>query len=192
MAVVLGATLAAAGAGAGAGCKGTTTYKDTQETIDKLDNCQKSVAEKDKLIKDYEAEAARQQRNSTTTGEIVIAFENDILTVKPAKPGQTHPIDEKAAAAASKQFVDLVQRSRGSIQKCYEQELKKNSGLQARTVTLMVSASFSDSGALKNTGFNPSLGDTFDQCMRTVASKWSLPANTPAMSFKAPVSLTPS
>jgi hypothetical protein len=174
------------------GCKGGTTVKDSPETLDKLDTCQKSIVEKDKLIKDYEAEAAHQQRNNSVPGEIQIAFENDILTVKPAKPGQTHPIDEKAAAAASKVFFDLVNHSRGAIQKCYEQELKKNSGLQARTVTLMVSASFADSGTFRTAAFNPSFGNTFDACMKTVASKWAMPANTPAMAFKAPVSLTPS
>lgn len=175
-----------------AGCKGETTFKDNPDTLGKLDNCTKAQGEKDKLIKDYEAEIARLQRDAKTAGEISIAFENDVLTVKAPRPGTAPPIDEKQAAAASKQFIDLVQRSRGSIQRCYVQALKKDSSLQARTITLTVVASFADSGALRSTSFSPSLGGEFDGCMTTVASKWSMPTNTPAMSFRAPVSLTPS
>src|SRR5882762_6094434 len=92
--------------------------------------------------------------------------------------------------AASKEFLNVVAKSRGAIQKCYEQALKKNTGLQAKTVTLSVSASFEKSGQCKSSNFAPSLGDTFDQCIRTVASKWALPTTSPAMSFKAQVSLT--
>ena len=107
-------------------------------------------------------------------------------------PGEVRPIDDKATAAASKEFLDVVAKSRGAIQKCYEQALKKNTGLQAKTITLSVSASFSNAGAYKSASFSPSLGDTFDNCIKTVASKWQLPANSPAMTFKAQVSLTPS
>jgi hypothetical protein len=93
---------------------------------------------------------------------------------------------------ASKEFLNVVARSRGAIQKCYEQALKKNTGLQAKTVTLSVSASFAPSGQFKSSNFAPSLGDTFDNCIRTVAAKWALPTSSPAMTFKAQVSLTPS
>ena len=58
------------------------------------------------------------------------------------RPGEVRPIDDKAAAAASKKFIDVVEKSRGAIQKCYEQALKKNTGLQATTITLTVTASF--------------------------------------------------
>jgi hypothetical protein len=53
-------------------------------------------------------------------------------------------------------------------------------------------ASFGQAGAFKGMSSAPSLGDTFDNCLRTVASKWTLPQTLPAMTFKAPVSLTPS
>src|SRR3569832_252159 len=106
--------------------------------------------------------------------------------------GEVRPLDDKVVGAASKEFLNVVERSRGAIQKCYEQALKKNTGLQAKTVTLTVQASFAGSGAYKDSSFSPSLGDTFDQCIKTVASKWVLPQNSPAMNFKAQVSLTPS
>jgi hypothetical protein len=85
-----------------------------------------------------------------------------------------------------------VQKSRGAIQKCYEQALKKDTSLQARTVTLNVSASFSAAGQFQRTSFSPVISEAFDGCMRTVAGKWQLPAAAQGMTFKAQVSLTPS
>ena len=58
--------------------------------------------------------------------------------------------------------------------------------------TLTVEASFTNAGQFRESSFNPSLGDAFDSCIRTVASKWQLPQSSPAMTFKAQVSLTPS
>lgn len=171
-------------------CKGETVTKPDPQTLADLDQCKKSLAEKDKLIKAVEEENARLLREGA--GEIVVAIEGNALTVKPGGQGVVRPIDDKAVASASKDFLDVVAKSRGAIQKCYEQALKKNTSLQARTVTLNVSASFAQSGAYHGSQFSPSLGDTFDACMKTVASKWKLQANTPAMSFKAQVSLTPS
>ncbi len=178
--------------GLATGCKGETVIKTDPQTQSDLDACKKNVDEKDKLIKAEEEENARLLREKGSGSEIVVSIEGNALTVKPGKPGEVRPIDDKAAAAASKEFLDVVAKSRGAIQKCYEQALKKNTGLQARTVTLTVSASFANSGAYQTSAFSPSLGDTFDACIKTVASKWVLPTNSPAMSFKAQVSLTPS
>jgi hypothetical protein len=101
------------------------------------------------------------------------------------------PIDDKATELASKQFYDLVRKSRGAIQKCYEQQLKKTSGLQQKTITMTVKASFTQTGAYQTSSFSPSIGDTFDTCMKGVASNWKLPQNSIAMTFQAPVTLTP-
>ena len=157
-----------------------------------LDVCKKTLDEKNKLITALQEEAAR---SKPAGGEIVIAIEGNALTVKSnatTTAGNPHPMDDKAAAAASKEFLDVVAKSRGAIQKCYEQALKKNQGLQGRTVTLTVSASFSQAGAFQSSSFSPSLGDVFDACIKGVSSKWALPQNSPAMTFKAQVSLTPS
>lgn len=175
------------------GCKGETVTKDNPDTIRDLDACKKTLDEKGKLVQALQDENASLMRGGANPGnEIVISIEGNALTVKPGAPGSHPPIDDKAAAAASKEFLNVVEKSRGSIQKCYEQALKKNTGLQARTVTLTVSASFSNTGAYQTSSFAPSLGDTFDNCIKTVSSKWALPQNSPAMTFKAQVSLTPS
>jgi hypothetical protein len=173
------------------GCKGETITRDNPDTARDLDSCKKTLDEKNKLVQALQDENASLMRGGGSN-EIVVAIEGTALTVRPGAPGQARPIDDKAAAAASKEFLNVVEKSRGAIQKCYEQALKKNTGLQAKTITLTVSASFNGTGAFQNSNFAPSLGDTFDNCIKTVASKWALPTNSPAMTFKAQVSLTPS
>lgn len=177
--------------GAGAGCKGDKVIQPDPQTKAELDQCLRDKAEKDKLIKAEEDENAQLMREKGKGAEIVVSIEGNALTVRPGGPGEVRPIDDKAVGEASKEFLSMVEKSRGAIQKCYEQALKKNTGLQARTVTLSVQASFA-SGQFKSSNFAPSLGDTFDACIRTVASKWSLPSSSPPMTFKAQVSLTPS
>ena len=177
-----------------AACKGETVTKDNPQTVAELDACKKNLGEKDKRIEAEEAENASLLRGGGGSGaEIIVSIEGNVLTVKPAADGEPpHPIPDKATAAASQEFLDLVAKSRGAIQKCYTLALKKRSDLQARTITLTVSATFAQSGAYHDASFSPSLGDVFDSCMKTLAAKWALPANSPAMTFRAPVSLTPS
>jgi len=174
-----------------AGCKGDKVIQPDPKTQAELDRCLKDKADKDKLIKAEEDENAALMREKSSGKEIVVAIEGNLMTVKPGAPGEVRPIDDKVVGEAAKQFQNVVEKSRGAIQKCYEQALKKDTGLQARTVTLSVSASFT-SGQFKGSNFAPSLGDAFDACIRTVASKWTLPPSAPAMTFKAQVSLTPS
>jgi len=175
-----------------AGCKGETVYKDTPDTLAKLDACGKQLAEKDKLIKDYETEIATLQRGGAQGGELVVTIEGDVLKIRQRKGGPAVPaIDDATAAKQSQAFLDMVSRSRGAIQKCYEQALKKNAGLQAVTISMTLSASFQASGAFTRMSTSKSLGDHFDGCLRSVASKWKLPAAPQAMTFQAPLSLSP-
>jgi hypothetical protein len=176
------------------GCKGETKTVPDQKTVDELDVCQKNLAEKDKLIKELQATNASMMRDKTTAGEIVVSIEGDALTIKRnvGGSGGGPAIDDKQAAAATKEFIGVVAKSRGAIQKCYEQALKKDQTLQARTVTLTVSASFAQTGEYRDSSFSPSISDAFDRCMKTVASHWTLPQNLPVTTFRERVSLTPS
>jgi len=179
---------------AAGGCKGETKTVDNPQTLDDLKKCEESKKQKDDLITSLTNEKANWMRNQGQTGgEIVVTIEGNALTVK-ASPGGGNPppIDPKLAGAASKQFIDLVAKSRGAIQKCYEQALKKDTSIQARTITLTVDAAFTDQGAYRDSSFAPSLGATFDSCMKGIAAKWALTEKSPAMRFKAQVSLTPS
>lgn len=175
------------------GCKGKTVVQQDEGLQREVEVCKQTLEETKKLAQALQDENARLMRASGGS-EIVVALEGNLFTVRPGKPGETRPIDDKAVAAASKEFYDLVAKSRGAIQKCYEQVLKKDSNLQARTVTLTVQATFSGQGTYQSSSFHASqnLGDTFDSCMKQIASKWSLPQNAQTMTFKAQVSLTPS
>jgi hypothetical protein len=173
-------------------CKGETIVKIDPQTKTDLDNCLEDQKAKKTLISSLQEENTRLQTKQTTA-DIVVTIEGNIVTVKPGKPGDpVRPIPDNVTAQASNEFIDVVRKSRGAIQKCYEQALKKTTGLQSKTVTLTVKADFSQSGAYKNASFAPSLGDTFDTCIRAVATKWVLSQKAPAMTFQAQVSLTPS
>jgi hypothetical protein len=178
--------------GTTSGCKGEKVIQPDPKTQADLDLCLKNKAEKDKLIKDEEEENARLMREKAKSTDVVVTIEGNALTVKPGKPGDELPLDNKVIGEASKEFLNVVARSRGAIQKCYEQALKKNTGLQAKTVTLSVSAIFASSGQFQSSTFEPSLGDVFDKCIQQVASKWALSTSPPVKNFRATVSLTPS
>lgn len=176
-----------------AGCSGKTEVRDNPDTLAKLKSCETERDNKASLIKQYEDQIAQLQRATPAGGEILVTIEGTALSVKPHTGGGTGPapIDDATAAKQSQAFLDLVSRSRGAIQKCYEQALKKNSALQARSISLKLSASFSAAGDFARSSFNPSLGDVFDTCMRTVAGKWKMPAAPAPMTFQANVSLSP-
>jgi hypothetical protein len=177
------------------GCKGETKYIDKPETLASLKDCNAQLAEKDKLIKLDADRILQLERDAAQPGEFVVTIEGDALTIKPGSGGGgggQPQVDDETAKALTADFLSLVQKSRGAIQKCYEQALKKNTGLQAKTVTLKLSASFAAAGTFQRTSFNPSLGDTFDNCLRGVAGKWKLTKPAPrAMTFQANVSLVP-
>lgn len=187
-----GSLLLVFAAGALSACKSKVEYRPDPKVAEDLKACQVREEENKKLIASYEAEL-RRHGESAGTGEVVVRFENDVLTVKPGAPGEAiSKIDPKVAQVQSKHFVDVVTKSRGAIQKCYEQALKKDANLAASTVTVVISASFSSAGQFQSLSFSRSLGSAFDACVRAVAAKWQIPATSQAMTFKAPVSLTPS
>nr|HEX4317478.1 hypothetical protein [Kofleriaceae bacterium] len=175
-----------------AGCKGETVIKPDPNTESELDKCKKDRDDLTAYKKKLEAENADLMNRGSGGGEIVVTIEGDL--VKPIKgslggtgvAGEPNvPVDPKAAIA----FQNVVEKSRGAIQKCYEQALKKNSTLR---VTLTVMASFTATGAYRQASFQPSLGDAFDNCMQSIATHWNVPTNSPSMTFRAQVQLTPS
>lgn len=182
-------------AGLVAGCKGGTTVKDNPETAAKLTACTDKAAEKDKLLADYQAEIARLKMDASGGNEYVFTIEGESLVVKskPLGGGGAPPVDDKVAAELSQKFIDAVRKSRGSIQKCYEQALKKNSSLQARTISLQVSARYGGDGTVGRASFRPdSLGSAFDSCMQGVSKTWKLPTTAAGMTFQSTVTLSPS
>jgi len=190
---VLGLLAVGAVAAAAPACKSSST-KDSPQTLERLSDCEhklSKVDEKDALIETLEAEVARLKIEGGTDQTYTLAIDGDAMVVKARPAGGGTPLDDKVAAQLSQNFLDTVERSRGSIQRCYEQALKKNTRLQARTVSLRVSASFAASGSYSRSSFAPDLGQAFDGCMKAVASKWKLPAAPQSMTFQATVSLSP-
>jgi hypothetical protein len=175
------------------GCKGQEVVKPDPKTAEDLAACLRDKEEKAKLITMLQDENAKLQVRGAAGGEVVVKIEGASFEVKAGAPGDgPPPVDPKVAAAAAKEFVGVVERSRGAIQKCYEQALKKSAGLQSRPVKLTVMATFTTAGAYKGSSTAPSLGEPFDGCLRQVAQRWTLSQSSPAMTFHAPVMLTPS
>jgi hypothetical protein len=186
----------AAALAVGAGCKGETVYKDKQDTLDQLTALKKqhdSDADTIKSLNDQVAACKLGQAQPGGGGDVVVTIEGDVAKIKPGHgQPQGASVDDATTAKQSQAFLDMVKNSRGAIQKCYEQALKKNQGLQARTISLKMSAKFGASGDYMSSDFNPSLGDVFDGCLRTVAGRWKMPSAPASMTFQASFSLTPS
>src|SRR5438067_2099668 len=110
------------------GCKGETVIKPDPQTQADLDKCKKDKDDLDAYKKKLEAENA-QLLQKGSGAEIVVTIEGDLMKVKLPPTGTNTggpPVDPKIAEAASKNFQNVVEKSRGAIQKCYEQALKKN------------------------------------------------------------------
>jgi len=180
--------LAAAG---GLGCKTKEVTKADPEVARKLTDCERDREEKDKYIAKLLEENTRLQVQKGG-GEIVVTIQGGTLTVRAGQPGGTLPVDEKVAAAGAQEFLGMVERSRGAIQKCYEQALKKSSGLQSQEVSLTVYATFSPTGTVATSSSSPSLGEPFDGCFKQVAQKWTVKGSTSTMTYRSVVQLKPS
>ena len=189
------APLAIAALVAAAGCKGKTTVKDNPETLSRLENCNTNLADKKTAMERLEAELAQFKVAGASANEFVVTIQGDALEIKarPSGGGGTPSVSDAVALDLSNKFIDLVRKSRGNIQKCYEQALKKNASLQARTISLQVTARYGSDGDVTKSTFRPdSLGSAFDTCMQAVAKNWKLPATASGMSFQSTVTLSPS
>jgi hypothetical protein len=174
------------------GCKTKEVIKADPETIKLLTDCKRDKEEKDKYIAKLQEENLRLQVEKGGGGEIVVTIEGGKMTVKAGQPGGTLPIDQRVAAAGAQEFLGMVERSRGAIQKCYEQALKKSAGLQSQKVSLTVYATFNPTGAVASSTSAPSLGEPFDGCFKQVAQKWTVKGSPSPMTYRSVVELTPS
>jgi (2Fe-2S) ferredoxin len=201
--LILGLSIALCAASASA-CKGKTEYKDSPETLDKLKSMSDQLKSQDELITSLRKEAASATLNggdgtgtgsdaSTDPNEWVFTIEGDTVTLKskPSGGGGGPPPSDAAQTKLAQDFTDQVQKSKGSIQKCYETALKKSTGLASRTVNLTVVAAFASSGKFKSVSFSPELPSIFSTCLHDVAARWAMPAASQAMRFGANVKLTP-
>ena len=169
-------------------CKGKTKYKDSPETLTNLKNCQDGLKEKQEYI------ASLEKRIQEMEGEMVtINCTGEAMKVvgkgpnERTKPAGGNADDLKLYEA----FVAALQRSHGSIQKCYQVALKNNATLQSRSVTLNIEVQYKSSGQVSNSSFSPRIDQSFDSCMSAVAKRWTLPAMPRAVAFNYKQTLTP-
>jgi hypothetical protein len=178
-------------------CKGETKYRDNPDTMTQLEKCQNLSNEKQKYIANLEGKLAAIEQQGGPNGEVVISVSGDgTLTVTGGR-GPTRATKPRDPAGDAKDlelykaFLAKVNGTKGTIKKCYQNALKKDSSLTAATIVLNITVKYKASGSVANTDFDKSVSSNFSSCMRTIAKKWNLPASVRSYTFKAPVTLTP-
>jgi hypothetical protein len=170
------------------GCKGKTTYKDSPETTQKLSDCEKTLKEKQTYITTLEKRLLDGEGTAVT-----VNIQGEAMKISGKGP---HEITDGEAGNADdaklyEAFIAALRRSRGSIQKCYQNALKNNATLQAQSVTLSIEVQYRQSGAVTDSRFSPRIDESFDRCMQAVARRWTLPAMPRAVAFNYKQTLTP-
>lgn len=173
------------------GCKTKEVTKSDPQAAKDLSDCQRDREEKDKYIAKLQEENTRLQMQKGG-GELVVTIEGAKMTVRAGQPGEALPVDEKVAAAGAQEFLGIVEQSRGAIQKCYEQALKKSSGLHSQVVSLTVQATFTPQGTVAVSSSAPSLGEAFDGCFKQVAQRWTVKGASSTTTYRQVVQLKPS
>lgn len=182
--------LVAACAAALGACKGKKQVQDSPETVQKLTDCEENLAEKQTYIATLEK---RLTELEGAGGEVVVNIEGEAMTISGKGPSERSgsPRGNADDARLYEAFVASLRRSRGSIQKCYQNALKNNATLQSRSVTLDIEVAYRTSGEVSGATFNPRIDESFDRCMDAVARRWTLPAMPTAVSFNYRQTLTP-
>lgn len=173
-------------------CKGETKIQDSPETLRDLDDCRQNRMEKDKYIKQLEERLAEHQLKEANE-ELVVTIEGNNITIK-GKDGSPPPTTVSGRAPKRSHitsFVKQVQGSRGQMQRCYQNALKKDSSLQVRSVNMNIQVRFTATGKVGKATFRPSISNSFAQCMSTVAKKWQVPGAPSGVVFQQPITLTP-
>ena len=170
-------------------CNGETKTQDSPETLRALDDCQQSRAEKDKYIKQLEERLA-DYKLKEANDEIMVTIEGNDITLR-GKSGSPTSSGKAPKKEHITSFVKQVQAARGSMQRCYQNALKKDNNLQARPVTLNIQVRFTATGKVGKATFMPVISHSFTKCMSAVATKWRVPGAPSGVIFQQPISLTP-
>ncbi len=176
-------------------CKGETKTVENPTTKADLEACKTALADKTAMNTKLLDENATLLKGNTQNApsELVVTIQGDVLTVKPnGSGGASSPQPSPASIALTNTFIDIVRKSRGSFQKCYEGVLRKRADLQSHPTLVTVTASFEKQGVYKNAVFAPALDAAFDNCVHAIATHWALPATAPAVTLQAPIELKPS
>lgn len=183
-----------------AGCKGETKEVDRPETMTKLKLCEDNLKAKVEYANSLNDRIDILEKSGTTTAPagddgVVVTIEGEVMTITGGKSnGPSGPKvpkgnakDEELYAA----FIKQVKRSRGSIKKCYQAALKKDSRLSTKTISLNIGVNYKTSGKVKSASFSPNVSAQFNSCMKGVANKWGIPAMPRSVTFNYKQTLTP-
>ena len=171
-------------------CKGETKIVDNPDTLRDLEDCNKNRGEKDKYIEQLKQQLADYKLNEANQ-ELLVTIQGNDITISSKDggdgpgPGRAPTRDNIAA------FVKQVQGSRGAMQRCYQTALKKDNNLQVRSVDVNIQVRFTATGKVSKATFRPSVSDSFNQCMTTVAMKWQVPGAPVGAVLQQPITLTP-
>tara|TARA_R110002096_G_scaffold77896_7_gene183313 strand:- start:48255 stop:48851 length:597 start_codon:yes stop_codon:yes gene_type:complete len=183
---------------ASVGCKGKTVVKADPQTAESLKQCNENLQAKVAYIDKLNEQILELESGGGTTdgeGEVVVTIEGEVMTIASGKDngpsGSKDPAGNAKDAELYEAFVKRLKGSRGAIKKCYQGALKKNSALSSKTVTLNIGVSYKTSGKVSKTTFNPRVSEQFNQCMDSVANKWTLPAMPRPVTFNYKQTLTP-
>ncbi len=179
------------------GCKGKTVVKADPQTVESLAQCQTNLKEKIAYIDTLSTRITELESGGAATDDegVVVTIEGEVMTITAGQGngpnGSKDPRGNAKDGELYDAFVKRLKSSRGAIKKCYQHALKKNSALSAKTVTLNIGVSYKTSGHVKGTTFNPRVSEQFNQCMDSVAQKWTLPAMPRSVVFNYKQTLTP-
>ncbi len=186
--------------GAGAlvvACSQEAEVVDDPETLDRLERCETARAEHAEYIAELEerlADLEMARQDGVTADD-----DEDEDESSDGGGGTSAPRGSGGAAAATtaldeelyENFVDQTQRSRQAITRCYQNTLKNDPSLQARTIRMQIEVDYDAGGAVQGASFSPQVSPEFDTCMQAVVDNWELPATTSPVTFTREVTLTP-
>ena len=177
-----------------AGCKGEGKVKDSPETLRNLSDCEKAKQDKDTYIKELEKRLADHALQGGE--EVVITLEGANLTIAAVKgkgPNSGAKVEKGSAKDIElyEAFLRTVKRSRGQLKQCYQNALKKNSALQARSIPMAIEVKYRTDGKVALAQFSPRVSADFDRCMKNAASSWVLPKMPKPVTFRSKITLTP-
>jgi len=175
------------------GCKTEEKIVPDPQTAEDLKECRERSEQQKTFIETLEKENA--ELKLASGGDVTVTIEGDLLEIKAGGGSLGKATGRKLSEEDEKNlydaFVKAVKRSRGAMTKCYQNALKKNSSLQARTVRLEIQVSYKAAGKVQDARFSPRISDTFNACMRGVTKNWDLPEIGARVSFATKLALTP-
>jgi hypothetical protein len=175
------------------GCKGETKEIDRPETLEQLKDYEERLKDKDELIADLNARLG--EADLAGGDAVLVQVEGDVLTISGAPGpnqrkggGPSVKVDDEKLYKA---FLSAIRLSKGAMQRCYQNALKKHPDLQAGKTTVTVRVEFAPTGKSTGASVNPRVDADFAACMSGVARTLTIPAAPIPVNFEAQVELTP-